>query len=118
MLSLKQKNFSSHLKLRKMDLSQVIIAPVITEKTHAKQVSAKYVFKINKNANKIEVKQAIEKFYGIKPSSVNITLMQPKKRTVGRGNVIQKRKALKKAVITLPKGKTIDITKFTKGKKK
>jgi large subunit ribosomal protein L23 len=100
-----------------MDLSQIIITPIVTEKAYTLQAAGKYVFKVNKNANKISIKQAFEKFYGIKPTSVTITMMKLKTRAVQKGS-ITKRDAFKKAVITLPKGKSIDITKLSKDKKK
>ena len=101
-----------------MDLSQVFITPVITEKAYAAQEQGKYAFKVNKNTNKIQVKEAFIKFYGIKPVNVNIITTKTKSRSAGRGRDIQKRTSDKRAIITLPKGKTIDFTKLVKAKKK
>ncbi|HEC21035.1 MAG TPA: 50S ribosomal protein L23 [Candidatus Peregrinibacteria bacterium] len=101
-----------------MDLAQVIIAPVVTEKSHGGQTGGKYTFKVNKRANKIEVKQAVEKYYGIAPLAVNILSTPVKKRLVSRGREVKKRKAYKKAIITLPKGKSLDITRLVKKEKK
>ena len=101
-----------------MDLSQIFITPVITEKAYAAQEQGKYVFKVNKNTTKIQVKEAFEKYYGIKPTNVNIITTKAKSRTAGRGRVIKKRTSDKRAIITLPKGKKIDFTKLAKPKKK
>jgi large subunit ribosomal protein L23 len=101
-----------------MDLSQILITPVITEKAYAAQEKGKYAFKVNKDATKIQAKKAFEKYYGIKPISVNIITTKAKTRTAGRGRVIKKRTSDKRAIITLPKGKTIDFAKLTKAKKK
>ncbi len=101
-----------------MDLSQVLIKPIITEKAYAAQEKGKYAFKVNKNTTKIQVKEAFEKYYGIKPTGVNIVITKLKSRTAGRGRVIKKRTSDKRAIITLPKGKTIDFAKLAKPKKK
>lgn len=100
-----------------MDISHIIIAPVITEKAYSAQEKAKYTFKVNKNATKAQVKKAFEFYYGIAPESINIINTQGKVRTVGRGREIQKRKSEKRAIISLPKGKSIDFTKLAKPKK-
>jgi large subunit ribosomal protein L23 len=100
-----------------MDIAQVLITPVITEKAFAAQEKNKYAFKVNKNATKLQVKKAFELFYGIKPESVNVVMTKQKARAAGRGRLIRKRTSDKRAIITLPKGKTIDFAKLAKVKK-
>ena len=83
----------------------VIIRPVVTEKSTAANSLNQYVFSVVREANKIAIAKAVEKQFGVKPVSVNVSWVRTKKRT--RGRIIGKTKAWKKAVVTLPAGKTI-----------
>lgn len=85
----------------------VLVKPLVTEKGSILGASNKYVFMVAKEANKIEVAQAVEKAYGVKPTKVNIINIEGK--TKRRGKVVGKRKDWKKAIVTLPEGKTIQI---------
>ena len=62
----------------------IILAPVITEKTANMEAEGKYAFKVANKANKTEIKQAIEKKFGVKVEKVNITNSHPKKKRVGK----------------------------------
>lgn len=86
---------------------QILVKPLITEKAAAMGVESKYVFEVFKSANKIEIAKAIEEVYGVKPIGVNIVNKLGKKVRTGR--IMGRRKDWKKAIITLPKGKTINI---------
>lgn len=86
---------------------RVLVKPLITEKAANMGTEDKYVFEVSVDSNKIEVKNAIEEVYGIRPVSVNMIKMEGKKKRQGRKT--GKRKDWKKAMVTLPKGKTIDI---------
>ena len=86
---------------------KVLAKPLVTEKATTLSAENKYVFEVSVNTNKIEVAKAIEEVYGIKPVAVNIVKMKGKK--VIRGRITGKRKDWKKAIITLPKGKSIQI---------
>jgi len=86
---------------------RVLVKPLVTEKASVLGMQNKYVFSVDMDANKIEVAKAIEEVYGIKPVSVNIVRVTGKK--VRHGKIQGKRKDFKKAVITLPKGKTIKV---------
>lgn len=88
---------------------RVLVKPLITEKLNNLKEKGKYAFEIFQNANKIEVSKSIEELYGIKPLAVNIIKVLGKR--VRRGKISGKRKDWKKAIITLPKGKTIQIYK-------
>ncbi len=88
-------------------LTEAVLYPVVTEKSAVLASSNKYVFAIDKNANKIQVRSAIKAMYGITPVSVNIQNMKGKK--VRHGRKFGKRKDWKKAIVTLPEGKTIDV---------
>ncbi|MCX6714533.1 MAG: 50S ribosomal protein L23 [Candidatus Uhrbacteria bacterium] len=88
-------------------VSSVLIRPIVTEKSAILASKNSYVFAVAKSANKIEVAAAIRKMYGMLPESVNIQNVRGK--YVRRGKVDGHRKAWKKAIVTLPKGKTLNI---------
>ena len=62
----------------------IIIAPVITEKSALLEQEGKYVFKVDTKANKVQIKQAIEKIFNVKVLSVNTSNSHPKKKRVGK----------------------------------
>ena len=82
----------------------IIIAPIITEKTAGMEADGKYAFKV---LNKTEVKQAIEKKFNVKVKSVNISNSHPKKKRVGKYTGMTNK--YKKAIVTLEKGSTISF---------
>ena len=84
----------------------IILAPVITEKTAYAESEGKYAFKVALNANKIEVKQAIEKIFNVKVEKVNILNSHPKKRV---GKYTGMTNKYKKAIVTLAEGNTISF---------
>lgn len=92
------------LKFNKFD---VLIAPLYSEKaTHASALG-KYVFKVAKSATKSEVKKAVEQLFNTKVDSVNILTTKRKAKVFkGRQGF---RSNFKKAIVTLEKGKTIDL---------
>ena len=85
----------------------IILAPVITEKTAGMEAEGKYAFKVANKANKTEVKQAIEKKFNVKVEKVNIVNSHPKHKRVGRYEGMTSR--YKKAIVTLAKGSTISF---------
>ena len=85
----------------------VLIKPLITEKATNVGIFNKYIFMVANHTNKIEVAKAIEEVYGIKPIKVNIVTVGGK--DVRYGRITGKRRDWKKAIITLPAGKTINI---------
>lgn len=93
-----------------MNSTQIILAPVVTEKSSRNQEKNKYTFRVHSNANKIEVQKAIEEAYGVKVASVRVLKVQPKTRLVGRGKERTKRQASKRAIVTLKEG-TLDVNK-------
>lgn len=86
---------------------RTLVKPLVTEKGTLLTEMGKYLFVVENKANKIEVSKAIQDLYGVKPTKVNIILMEGKLKA--RGKVIGKRKDWKKAIVTLPKGKTLDL---------
>ena len=92
-------------------LSDIIISPVITEKSTILQESGKYTFKVSNNADKLSVKKAIEELFEVNVLSVNIILKKGKPKTFGRNRIITP--SYKKAIVTLMSGETINISEGT-----
>ena len=88
------------------DPRDILLAPVVSEKSYGLLDAGKYTFVVAPDSNKTEIRQAVEAVFGVKVSSVNTINRQGKKRRtrVGTG----KRKDTKRAVVTLKDG-TIDI---------
>ena len=86
----------------------IILAPVITEKSTLGSEHNQVTFKVTKDATKPEVKAAIEELFGVKVKAVN-TLNQKGKVKRFRGR-LGKRNDVKKAIITLEEGQTLDVT--------
>ena len=87
--------------------TNVIIAPVITEKSAIQKESNVYTFKVAKDANKIQIKKAIEEAFGVKVVKVNTLNTKSKSKRVGR--YTGKTKAYKKAYVTLKDGDSIEL---------
>lgn len=86
----------------------VILSPVVTEKATAASEKNKVVFKVRLDATKTEIKNAVEKLFEVKVTRVN-TLTRKGKNKVFRGRP-GRQSDLKKAIVTLAEGQTIDIT--------
>ena len=100
---------SDKAKARKTPIAyKELIHPLLTEKSTILASYNQYVFAVSQSANKIEIKKAIEDAYGIIPTQVRIINNLGKKVRSGRGK-ISRLKDWKKAIITLPPGKSIDI---------
>ena len=85
----------------------IIIAPVITEKSALLEQEGKYVFKVDTKANKVQIKPAIEKIFNVKVLSVNTSNSHPKKKRVGKYTGMTNK--YKKAIVKLAKGSTISF---------
>ena len=95
-----------------MNPSDVLIKPVLSEKANQQsEKSNRYTFVVDRKANKLEIKKAIESFYGVQVQEVN-TLVIPSKlksKYTKAGYVTGRKPAKKKAIITVAEGETIDI---------
>ena len=105
---------NNSLKIKKMgdiDLNKsykVILSPIVTEKATRLSEFNKVVFSVSLSSNKAEIKKAVEKIFSVKVSSVNVVNIKGKvKRFKG---ILGKRNNIKKAIVTLEKGNTIDLT--------
>ncbi len=87
--------------------SDIIYSPVITEKTMAERQNGVYTFKVAKDANKEEIKKAVEDAFKVSVKSVNTLNTKAKRRRVGRYAGMSK--TYKKAIVTLAAGSTIDL---------
>lgn len=95
-----------------MKLSEVLIKPILTEKANAQQEKLnRYAFKVNRKANKLEIKNAIESFYGVAVVDVNTVVVpgKNKARFTKAGYIQGVKPAYKKAYITVAEGETIDL---------
>jgi len=95
-----------------MKLSEVLVRPVITEKVNLQmERSGRYTFVVGHQANKLEIKKAVEQFYGVQVADVNTIVVPAKAKTrfTKAGLLSGRKPSYKKAVVTLAKGETIDL---------
>lgn len=85
----------------------VLIKPIVSEKSYALMDEGKYTFEIDPRSNKTEVKIAVEQIFGVKVVSVNTLNRQGKARRTRLG--LGKRKDTKRAIVTLEAGQAIDV---------
>ena len=90
-----------------MNLYEVLRRPVITEKNTTLQPLGKYAFEVAREANKPQVKQAVEKAFKVKVLGVNVMMVSGKTRRVGRRQVLTQ--PWKKAIVTLKPGDKIEF---------
>jgi large subunit ribosomal protein L23 len=90
------------------NIYEVIVRPVVTEKsTDQLEKNAAYTFVVDKNANKLEIAEAIEKLFNVTVRDVRTMRYRGKERRVGR--TIGRRADWKKAIVTLQEGDSIEI---------
>lgn len=90
----------------------IIVRPIVTEKMNAQaDILKRYGFIVDKKANKVQIKKAVEDLYGVTVESVNTMFYAGKRKSryTRTGYVSGRRNAFKKAVITLREGDTIDF---------
>ncbi len=97
----------SEAKAKSGQAYRILIRPLISEKASHAQAFNQYFFAVALDANRIEVAKAVKEVYGIAPIKVNIIKLEGKVRNFGR--IAGRRKDWKKAMVTLPKGKTISL---------
>jgi large subunit ribosomal protein L23 len=94
------------MSLKAKDPRDVVIKPIISEKSYALIDEGKYTFEVDPRSNKTEIKQAIETIFNVKIDSINTLNRNGKTRRTKFG--LGKRKDTKRAIVTLKSG-TIDI---------
>jgi large subunit ribosomal protein L23 len=89
------------------DHRDVLIAPVVSEKSYGLLDDNKYTFVVHPDANKTEIKIAVEKIFGVKVTAVNTLNRKGKTRRTTSG--LGKRKDTKRAIVSVAAGQSIDI---------
>ncbi|RWZ88870.1 MAG: 50S ribosomal protein L23 [Hydrotalea sp. AMD] len=95
-----------------MKPTDILIKPVLSEKANVQQEKLRrYTFKVVRAANKLQIKQAIESFYGITVVDVNTVVVPGKNKTryTKAGFIKGKKSSYKKALVTVAEGDTIDL---------
>jgi large subunit ribosomal protein L23 len=90
-----------------MQLHEVIRRPLITEKNAAQQAIGKYAFEVNRGANKMQIKDAVEAAFKVTVTCVNVISVPGKSKRMGKRLVFNP--GLKKAVVTLKPGDKIEL---------
>ena len=85
----------------------LLIRPIITEKTSQMMQENKYTFQVPLDANKVEIRQAVEAVFGVKVLNVNTIRVMGKTKRVGK--YVGKRSDYKKAIVNLAEGNTIPL---------
>jgi len=87
--------------------NEILLAPVVSEKSYSHLPERKYTFKVHQNAHKTQIRQAVEELFEVKVTRVNVSKVQakPKRRGISKGI----RPGWKKAVVQLREGDTIEI---------
>ena len=95
-----------------MKLAEVLVKPIVTEKSNSlTDKSRTYAFRVNRKANKIEIKKAVEDFYGVSVTDVR-TIIVPgkhKSRFTKAGFINGVKPKYKKAYVTVAEGESIDL---------
>jgi large subunit ribosomal protein L23 len=87
--------------------NEVLLAPVVSEKSYSLITDRKYTFKVHKDAHKTQVRQAVEQLFDVKVERVNISKVKSKPKR--RGMFAGRRPGWKKAVVQLREGESIEI---------
>jgi large subunit ribosomal protein L23 len=90
-----------------MDVTQVLLAPVVSEKSYGATEAGKFTFKVHPDAHKTQIRQAVEAMFDVHVVSVNVLKVQSKPKR--RGRFVGTRPGWKKAVVQLREGETIDV---------
>lgn len=111
----KEKTVKKSSALKKLSMKESSLAarflsrPRVTEKSYTLNTLNQYVFVVNKEVTKKIVKQAVEEAYGVNVKDVRIVRLPAKKRVTGK--YIGSKSAIKKAIVSITKGQTLEILK-------
>jgi large subunit ribosomal protein L23 len=94
-----------------LQAADVILRPVISEKSMDLTRIGKYTFAVHRDANKLQIKRAIEELFRVKVLEVNVSTTQPKEKRRGtrRGRIVGYTSAWRKAIVTLAPGEKIEF---------
>ena len=87
--------------------NEVLLAPVVSEKSYSLIGDGKYVFRVHQDAHKTQIRQAVEELFGVKVEGVNVLKVQSKPKR--RGMIRGVKPGWKKAIVQLREGGTIEI---------
>jgi large subunit ribosomal protein L23 len=87
--------------------NEILLAPVVSEKSYSLINDRKYSFRVHKDAHKTQVRQAVEQLFEVHVERVNIVKVQPKPKR--RGMIRGKKPGWKKAIVQVREGETIEI---------
>ena len=90
-----------------MNIHDVLVRPMITEKSTLMSEIGKYAFQVAPGANKVMVKEAVQKSFNVKVEDVNITMLRGKRKRYGTR--VKKMPDIKKAIVTLKSGEKIQV---------
>ena len=90
----------------------VIVSPVVTEKSTAATEQGKYLFNVHLDAGKEDIKSAVESLFKVKVTKVNTLVREGKTKRFR--NIMGKKSDVKKAIVTLEKGQSIDLSSGVK----
>ncbi len=91
------------------DPRDVILRPVVSEKSYGLLDDGVYTFVVDPDANKVEIRQAVEAIFDVKVTKVNTLNRKGKRKLNRRSRTYGKRPDLKRAVVTLAEGQSIDL---------
>ena len=89
-----------------MHAGQVILAPIVSEKSYAASVRGSYTFRVHSDAHKTQIRQAVEQLFEVNVVAVNIVKVQPKPKR--RGMIKGQKSGWKKAIVQLKPGQSIE----------
>ena len=87
--------------------NQVLLAPVVTEKSYELIEQQKYSFRVHPDSHKTQIRQAVEELFEVKVVAVNVSKVQPKPKR--RGLIRGTKQGWKKAIVTLQSGQTLQV---------
>ena len=90
-----------------MEPGQIVLAPIVSEKSYSGTADGKYTFRVHSDAHRTQVRQAVEKLFDVKVDRVNSVTVQAKPKR--RGQIQGTRPGWKKAIVKLKPGHTIEF---------
>jgi len=90
-----------------MHAHQIVLAPIVSEKSYHGSVNGVYTFRVHEDAHKTQIRQAIEELFEVNVIRVNVIKVQPKPKR--RGQIKGTRQGWKKAIVKLKAGETIEV---------
>ncbi len=91
-----------------MNIYEVVVRPLETEKAYSQREMGQYVFVVNRKANKGQIRRAVEQIYDVTVASVNVMNMPAKINKIRGRRKVARRAPWKKAIVTLAPGESIE----------